>query len=264
VTVAIALSGGAPACAAGGAKVPDTAVWEKVRVSLFGGRPVVEAPPGLLELRAPSRAADAATVPIVIKAAEAFPSAGRVRALHLFIDNNPSPVAAVFRFGEASGPAEIETRVRIEDYTPVRVVAETDGGALFVTSTFVKASGGCSAPAQKTDATARIGRMRLVLEDEAVLGEPVPVRFSMIHPNHSGLVMDQLSRHYVPAWYVRSLRVTYAGRTVLEADIDFSISENPNIRFFFLPEGQSELVAEAVDTRDLVYETSVQVAPALR
>jgi sulfur-oxidizing protein SoxY len=76
--------------------------------------------------------------------------------------------------------------------------------------------------------------------------------------------MDQLSRHYVPAWYVRSLRVSYGGRTVLEADIDFSISENPNFRFYFLPEGSGELRAEAVDTRDLQYETSLEVVPGKR
>jgi sulfur-oxidizing protein SoxY len=262
--LAIGLSTAGLALGAEAADTGTTDIWDKVRASLFGDRSVADAPPGVLELRVPSRAADAATVPIVIKAAEAIPSAGRIRTLHLLIDKNPSPVAAVFRFGELSARAEIETRVRIEDYTPVRVVAETESGALYVTSAFVKASGGCSAPAQKTEDTARIGRMRLVLEDEPVAGQPVPVRFSMIHPNHSGLVMDQLSRHYVPAWYVRSLRVSYGGRTVLEADIDFSISENPNFRFYFLPEGSGELRAEAVDTRDLQYETSLEVVPGKR
>jgi len=50
--------------------------------------------------------------------------------------------------------------VRVNNYTDVHAVAELSDGKLYVTKTYVKASGGCSAPAAKNaeDATSRLGR----------------------------------------------------------------------------------------------------------
>jgi hypothetical protein len=73
-----------------------------------------------------------------------------VRKLHLVIDNNPSPMGAVFSYTPDSGRAEIETRVRVEEYTTVRAVAEFNDGRLVMVSRFLKASGGCSHPPERT------------------------------------------------------------------------------------------------------------------
>ena len=43
----------------------------------------------------------------------------------------------------------ISTRVRVNSYTNVHAVAELSDGKLYVVKTYVKASGGCSAPAVK-------------------------------------------------------------------------------------------------------------------
>ena len=45
---------------------------------------------------------------------------------------------------------EISTRVRVNNYTDVHAVAELSDGKLYMTKTYVKASGGCSAPATKS------------------------------------------------------------------------------------------------------------------
>jgi sulfur-oxidizing protein SoxY len=51
---------------------------------------------------------------------------------------------------------------------------------------------------------------------------------------------------------VRKIDVTYAGKPVMSADVDFSMSENPNFRFYFLPQsGGGELRATVVDSKDL-------------
>ena len=101
-------------------------------------------------------------------AGDPHPPARRQRAttwsrLYLLIDANPSPVAAIFQFAPRSGRAEIETRVRVDEYSFVRAIAETSDGQLYGVVRFVKASGGCSAPAA-TDASAAaaaLGRMQL-------------------------------------------------------------------------------------------------------
>lgn len=44
----------------------------------------------------------------------------------------------------------LATRVRVDDYSYVRAVAETADGKLHMVKAFVKASGGCSAPPSRT------------------------------------------------------------------------------------------------------------------
>jgi sulfur-oxidizing protein SoxY len=75
------------------------------------------------------------------------------------------------------------------------------------------------------------------------------------------MVMDQLARTYTPAHYVRRVSVSYAGQPVLDADVDFAISENPNLRFWFVPQGAGELRAEVADTQERRFESSLSVTP---
>lgn len=237
--------------------------WQQIRNSLFAGRAITTPADDLLQLDAPARAEDAAIVPIAVRTGLPQTDARYLRRMWLIIDNNPSPVGAVFNFTPASGRADIETRVRVDAYTHVRAVAETSDGQLYMTTRFVKASGGCSAPPGKDAqaALATLGRMRLRVEGEPAINRPVLAQLMVSHPNHSGLAMDQLTRHYTPAHYVRSIRVSYAGEPVMTAEVDFSISENPNFRFYFQPRAQGELKAEVVDSNSLRFETALLVQP---
>lgn len=239
-------------------------IWEKVRTSLFATRPIDTNADSVIRLEAPRRAEDAAIVPISIKTFGPHIAGKFIQKIYLVIDGNPSPIAAVFTFTPDSGRADIETRVRVEQYTPIRAIAEMNDGELFMAARFIKASGGCSAPAGKdlAAALANVGKMRLRLDHDVKLGEPNLVQLMISHPNISGLAMDQLSRLYTPAYFVRRVDVSYAGNPVLSADVDFSISENPNFRFYFVPRGEGELLAQAVDTRDLSFSTRLAVKPS--
>jgi len=236
--------------------------WKAVRAGLFGERPIASNAADVLELEAPARAEDAAIVPVAIRT-RVPPGAGPIRTLHLVIDNNPSPVAAVFTFAPRSGRADIETRVRIDEYTHVRAIAQTSDGKLYMASRWVKASGGCSAPPGKDPAAAlaTLGRMRLRVDGDVAPGRPVQAQLMISHPNRSGLAMDQGTRQYTPAHFVRKVDVTYGGEPVLSADLDFAISENPHLRFWFVPQGQGELKATVVDSRDLTFQSSLALQP---
>jgi len=236
-------------------------IWPKVRTSLFGTREIHEDSSAIIQLEAPTRAEDASTVPIAMHT-QLVQTAGRyIDKLYLVVDNNPSPIAAVFDFTPESGRADIETRIRVEQYTDVRAIAELNDGSLYMATRFVKASGGCSAPAGKdAEAAARnLGRIKFRVDGPITIGKPALAQLAVSHPNASGLVLDQISRLYAPAYYVRKINVSYAGKPVLTADIDFSISENPNFRFYFLPTADGELRAEIVDTKDLMFESEVLV-----
>jgi sulfur-oxidizing protein SoxY len=234
---------------------PDTEIWRKVRTELFGTRAIQEeGGPMAIQLTVPARAADAATVPLRVRL---DPLPGQTpRKLYLVIDRNPSPVAGIFEFGEAGGRTELETRVRIEDYTWVRAIAETADGTLVASRRFVKAAGGCSAPAGKSlkERLAGMGQMKWRVDDATEGGQSVPVQLTIRHPNSSGLAMDQLTRLYDPPHFVRTLRVTRNDALVFAADVDFSISENPSFRFM-VPPGSGELRAEVTDSNDNSFES---------
>lgn len=238
--------------------------WQKIRASLFPQREIGAASPDQLVLEAPVRAEDAAVVPIAIRSRLPAEGGSRVDKLTLVIDNNPSPIAAVFTLAPGSARADIETRVRIDEYTHVRAIAQLADGRLLMATRWVKASGGCSAPPGKDPAAAQasLGRMRLKVEGEPRPGQPVLAQLMVSHPNSSGLAMDQLTRHYIPAHFVRRIDITHGGRPVLSADLDISISENPNLRFWFVPQGAGELKAEVVDNHDLQFRSSLQLQPA--
>ena len=241
----------------------SSARWQQVRKGLFGTR-TLHPGDGVIVLEAPPRAEDAAVVPVALRGQFPQTSARHIRRVVLLIDNNPSPIAATFDYTVESGRADVETRVRIDEYTFVRAVAETNDGELYMAARYVKASGGCSASPGKDPAAAlaSLGRMRLRVQGDPRSGEPVLAQLMISHPNPSGLVMDQLTRQYTPAHFVRKVEVTYAGRPVLKADLDFAISENPHLRFWFVPKPpQGELRAAVVDSQDLRFEQAIGLGP---
>lgn len=260
----MALGGHAQAQIKSGDKPEASEMWLKVRASLFENRPITNVGDEVLALDAPMRAEDAAVVPIAMRAKLPHTAASHVSKLYLIIDNNPSPIAAIFSFTPQSGRADIETRVRVDEYTFVRAIAETSDGRLLMRTRFVKASGGCSAPPGKDPqaAMASLGKIRLRVDGDVVLGKPTLAQLMISHPNDSGMVMDQLTRQFTPRRFVRTVNVAYAGQPVLSADLDFAISENPNLRFYFVPRGPGQLTVDVVDTNQAAWKSSLDVMPS--
>ena len=191
--------------------------WSDLRHAIFGDR-VVEDAGDLVTIDAPARAEDAAIVPVAIRVAERL--GPDIRGLYLVIDDNPSPLAAHFVLGPLADTSEIATRVRIDDYTYLHAVAETSDGRLYATAQFIKAAGGCSAPAGKDQALAleRLGKMKLTMAERPTPDAPIKVKLLVSHPNNSGLQMDQVTRNYIPADFMQTLEVTYNGQSVFRLD----------------------------------------------
>lgn len=253
------------AAAAADAPPPADAnpVWQKLHAALFKDREITQDGARLIELTAPERAEDAAVVPVSIKTRAAQTPERYIKTIHIILDNNPAPVAAVFHLTPETGRADIETRVRVEQYTYLRAVVEMNDGSLSMATQYLKASGGCSTPAGKesSGSAVNLGKMKLVVADNPKMNEPVLAQLMIRHPNLSGLTMDQVTRLYEPPRYVRKVDVAYAGTPVMSADIDFSISENPNFRFYFTPRDKGQLTVQAEDSDGLSFKTSLNVTP---
>lgn len=223
-------------------------IFASIKGDVFGDRSLLENDT-VVRLEAPKRAQDAAIVPV-----DVFidPKAGDLKSLTMIIDVNPSPVVATFTFGKDAGVTHLATRVRVNDYSYLRAIAETADGKLHMTKTFIKASGGCGAPAAKNadEAMASMGQMKLKQFPPAnhlASGER-DIQVMIRHPNNSGLQRDPLTQYFIPAHFVQKMSVTQGTRTILSMEGGISISEDPNFRFDFLSNGDGAIRVDAVDT----------------
>lgn len=239
--------------------------WPGLVQDIFNSRPMKDGS-GLLALEMPARAEDAAVVPVTLRTTMPAGDTRRVTSITLVIDQNPSPLAARFDLGKDAGVTEISTRVRVNSYTNVHAVAELSDGELYMVMTYVKASGGCAAPAAKNpeEAKARLGQMRLRQFAKAGAGEgPASgareAQIMIGHPNNSGLQMDQLTQLYIPAFFINEIRVWQDDSQVLAMTGGISISEDPNIRFSYVPNGARRIRVEAKDTDGHVFQNEWKV-----
>jgi sulfur-oxidizing protein SoxY len=193
---------------------PDPAqstYWEPIRKIMFGDREILDGK-DVLRVYLPLRADDASTVPVTVKAQIDQKADHYLKTIYLVVERNPSPTAGVFHFSLDSGRVQLETRLRFEDFSHVRAIGETSDGKLYMSSRWVKAAGGCSAPnARNYVPPALMGKMKFKFEDETLkYDEPALVQLMIRHPNESALAGD-----FDPskvARFVRNVSVTYAGK----------------------------------------------------
>jgi sulfur-oxidizing protein SoxY len=256
--MALVLASHASAQSAAETAEADT-VWAGIITDVFGDRPIADGT-GVLTLDAPTRAEDAAIVPMVIATTLAGATGPVITKITLVIDQNPSPVAAVFELGPEAGVNRIETRVRVNAYTKVHAVAEASDGKLYGVERYVKASGGCSAPALKNEAQALadVGRIK-VKQFGLATADRREAQVMIRHPQYSGLQMDQVTRNYIPAWFITDMTVRQGDDAILKVSGGISLSEDPNIRFSYVPNGADRIAVEAVDTEQKTFKAEVPV-----
>ena len=240
-----------PACAA------EIGVWPSLHAEVFEQAPIVEND-GVVMLKASDRAEDAALVPNSISLPAG--TGADVRKVTLLIDENPAPVAAVFAFGEPSNDTvrTLENRVRVDRYSHIRAVAETADGRLHMATHFVKASGGCSAAASKDAELALkdLGKMQIASRTiEAQSGMPSASKTSVMirHPNYSGLQIDEVTRGYRPANFIRNVEVRQGAQLLLTMEGGISISENTHFRVIYISNGSDPITVIAHDTEGGVF-----------
>jgi sulfur-oxidizing protein SoxY len=249
--LAVAGAGSGPALA------QEEVAWPEIRQGIIGDRPVEDGV-GLVTLVTPKRAEDAAIVPIEVRLTLPDQDARRIAKVTVVVDENPAPVVGAFTFGRPQQRFDLSLRVRVNSYSHVRAIAETEDGRLYMTKAYVKAAGGCSAPASKDpdEARANLGQMRF-----RAFADRGEAQVQIRHPNYSGLQMDQVTRHYTPAWYVETLTVKQGEVPLLSMTGGISISEDPTFRFSFKPSSEPVTV-EAKDTEGRVFRQTFPAADA--
>ncbi|MFP6682838.1 MAG: quinoprotein dehydrogenase-associated SoxYZ-like carrier [Gammaproteobacteria bacterium] len=247
--------------AAAGANQSKIDVWETfLKPKYFPDTELIEIG-GVIELKTPYRAEDAAVTPVSVTAK--FPQSGDrfIDKIYLFVDENPQPLVGVFHMTPAMGRADLAMRVRVDKYTNVRAIAVLNSGDHHMVHNYVKAQGGCSAPLAADFAAAMesIGEMKFRLLGELNADETVVGQFMLSHPNVTGMQEDQRTHLIRPAHYVETVKIFFNGEHVMTAQTGFSISSDPSFRFFFRPQGGGELRAEVSDSKGNVWTKTFSI-----
>lgn len=239
------------------AEEDEVDIWPILKEQAFGDRQIQEED-GMVVLEAPQTALDAALVPLTVRIPPHVKA--KLKSLTLFIDKNPDPKVATLTFGPAGGVGGerfFSTRVRVETFSHVRAVLETEDGSLHMTTKFVQAAGGCAAMNAKDPDTENkgLGKMLVKTFPPALGSNPIWAAQVMLkHPNSNGMQLDIDTGGYIPARYVKSMTVKRGDEVVFEMDGTFSISTNPNFRFTFGKGEENNLDVVIVDTDGTVFE----------
>jgi sulfur-oxidizing protein SoxY len=237
----------------------DGPAWEDLKPLVTNGAPAVENE-AILTLDAPVRAMDPAFVPVHLTQP---PGAPAIRTLTVVIDENPAPIAAELTLGEAMMPLDLEIRMRVNAYSNVRAIATTDNASI-VAGRYVKATGGCAAPASKDleAMLAEMGNMRFQILSSEKVGASLrhTAKLMLRHPNTTGFQRDQVTLLNIPAHFIDVLEVRQGDDLLFTVMAGISISEDPVFQFRFTDNGSDAITVHAEDTEGNVFDESFSLA----
>jgi len=220
---------------------PEPVTWNTVlKDAIYDEEDVILDGSKIMNMESPYRALDAAIVPITINFKIDQKDKRYIKKMTLVVDENPSPIVGNFNFTQKSGNASLTTRIRIDKYTYVRAIAETNDNKKYMVANFVKAAGGCSAPslADMDAVMARLGKMKMKFIKTDSINESYNVaEFLVSHPNFSGLQFNQLTRAEIPAHFINYVKIEQDDEVILEATPDISLSEDPSFIFNYKDSG---------------------------
>jgi len=234
-------------------KLSDQAWEENIRKQNFQDREIIEGvDQAIFELKVPHMAEDATVVPISVHTKIPQTDELYIKKMHIFVDKNPIPLVGAFEFTPDSGKADLAMRIRVDTHNYVRVIAELNTGELYMAKSFIKAKGACSAPPPPGSEESKrlLGKMRMKVVGDVVLGEPNLMQLKIRHPNITGMAPLKIgSRVRPPAHFVDTIEITYNGKLIVKASLTFSVSMDPALRFYFIPEKEGTMLVKGTDTK---------------
>jgi sulfur-oxidizing protein SoxY len=240
--------------------------WDGIKAEVYGSRALLDGA-SVIKLSAPYRPDNVMAVPLA--ADVHMPKGQSIKSVSFIVDENPSPVAAVFQLGGAREQAALTTYIRLNQQSDVRVVVETASGELYTVEQLVKFAGGqasCSAPPQGSpeEIAANMGKMDLALQGPRAISSHAVQRaeLELNHPNHTGMVLDQITLFYVPLLMVEHVEVKQGDDVVLTMTGSITLKQNPKFAFDYVTNGATEMTVTARDTSGAVFARTFPIGPA--
>ncbi len=236
------------------ASVPASAgtIWDEIKGSVYGDRKIEDGR-SVVTLEAEIRPADMRNVPFTVAAA--MKDGRTIKSVALIIDENPTPVVAVFNMGASRDSVAFNSNFRVNQQSDIRAVVEASDGQLYMVSRLVKFAGGqasCSAPptGDPAEIAANMGKMKFTqLPNDGTASSLLQrARVDFSHPNHTGMVMDQQTLLYTPMMMVSEITVKQGGELIFRAEGSIAFSQNPMIEFDMKRNGASDIEVTLKDT----------------
>lgn len=238
----------------------DPKKWPLVREAFFAQRPMADAP--FITFVAPRRAESGAQVPLEISIDQTQADANAIKTLYVLVDSNPIPLTATYHLTDKLGKFKLATRIRMEMDSYIRAVGETADGKLFLASVEIRAAGGCggTVDGDESQIRAAAGKIKMNVESPAKFGEANAATFIIKHPMRTGLQRDLVSQGFVPAFYIQKAEFTYNNEPVMNVDFGVGTSEDPYLRFNFIPKAPGVLEVKAADNegKTFMHQTEVK------
>lgn len=233
----------------------NSPMWDYRATRLFGADPVRFDP----RVRV--------IVPVIAEDQHRFPVAVDARGIEgvqrmlIFADLNPIPLAVDYR--PVAAQPYIETRIKLDQRTPVRGAVQLASGEWLVSGAWVDAAGGgCSAPPlsrARGDWADHLGEMRGGAWSIPGQSNAARLRVSFRHPMDTGLV-ENIASYYIDHLSVRNIRGSELGTIEMQA----AISEDPSITVLPNASVGERLVLAGRDTGGRTYAAIVTVDSAAR
>lgn len=232
----------------------NSPMWDYRATQLFGGDPVRFDP--RVKVIVPVIAEDQHRFPVAIDAR----GIEGVRRILIFADLNPIPLAVDYRLIGAQ--PYIETRIKLDQRTPVRGAAQLASGEWLVSGVWVDAAGGgCSAPPLsrvRGDWADHLGEMRGGAWSIPGQSNTARLRVSFRHPMDTGLV-ENIGTYYIDHLSVRNAQGIELGTLAMQA----SISEDPSITVLPIASTGERMILAGRDTGGRTYAAIVTVEQAI-
>ncbi len=241
-------------------------IWDEIKGSVYGGKKIEDGR-GIVSLDAEIRPADMRNVPFSVAAS--LKDGRTVKSVSLIIDENPTPVVAVFNMGDGRDAVAFKSNFRVNQQSDIRAVVEASDGQLYMVERLVKFAGGqasCSAPptGDPAEIAANMGKMKFTqLPDDGSASSLLQrARVDFSHPNHTGMVMDQQTLLYTPMMMVSEITVKQGGELIFRAEGSIAFSQNPMIEFDMKRNGASDVEVTLKDTDGGTWTQKFPVNPA--
>lgn len=237
----------------------STQLWPALQESFFAGKTVEQA--DFIKLEGPKRAESGAQVPITLSIDKRPGEQDAIVKVYVIVDANPIPLAAIYHFTDLTGKPQLSTRIRMETDSYIHAIGETADGKLYMTAIVIRAAGGCGGLVDGDDTAIRAaaGKIKMNVEEPVKFGEPTAATFHIKHPMFTGLQRDLASGGFKPAFFIQKVAFTYNSKPVMQADFAVGVSEDPYLRFQYLPDAPGTLEVKADDNEGKSFTQSLEV-----
>lgn len=233
-------------------------LWPVVKEAFFANRPIADA--DFIKITGPRRAESGAQVPVTLTVNQGA-AATPIKNVYIIVDANPIQLAATYHLTEQLGNLQLSTRIRMETDSYVRAIGESADGKLYMSAVTIRAAGGCGGTVDGDDAAvkAAAGKIKLNVESPVTLGAVTPATFIIKHPMRTGLQRDLVSQGFVPAFYIQKAAFTYNQQPLFSVDFGVGTSEDPYLRFDFIPKQAGTLEVKAEDNEGAFFNHHIEV-----